>query len=177
MTERALYVHAIRSLDDAIETANDLSSGNAAAVYAFGDLTTCKYLLQFVGSEVGFANHFPKELLVGPVAPRGKQPSDIAVRYSTDLFSLPQPRLIQKTELSRKVDRLLDGVSAAGRLQQQYSLMKDLHLEDRAPVRHIEGYFESAALVGLATIATPVLAGIGYLTFVGIRKAVAVALR
>ncbi|EPE04034.1 aldehyde dehydrogenase [Ophiostoma piceae UAMH 11346] len=175
--EPTLYIHAIRSLDDAIEVANDLTHGNAAAAFVFGDLPMCKYLLQFVGAQVGLANHFPRELLVGPVAPRGKQPVNLAIRYPTDLFSVTQPRFVHKTDLSRQVDRLLDSAPAAARAQEQSILLKDLGLEDRAPVRHIEGYFESAALVGLATIATPVLTGVGYLAVVGVRKVLAVAWR
>jgi hypothetical protein len=59
----AIQVHAVSSLDDAIEAANDAGNGKALAAYAFGDSQTCKYLLQFIDADAGFANVIPTELL------------------------------------------------------------------------------------------------------------------
>lgn len=61
--QKSLYILGFSSLEDAIETANSLVSGSAAATYAFGNWKTCKYLLQFVNADVGFANLIPTELL------------------------------------------------------------------------------------------------------------------
>ncbi len=63
VSQRTINIHAASSLDDAIEVANDLGSGSALAAYAFGDSQTCKYLLQFIDADVGFANSIPTELL------------------------------------------------------------------------------------------------------------------
>lgn len=43
--------------------ANELQHDKLLAVYAFGDLPSSKYLLQFVNSAVGFANMVPPEIL------------------------------------------------------------------------------------------------------------------
>jgi hypothetical protein len=63
VSQRTINVHAVSSLDDAIEVANDSGNGKALAAYAFGDSHTCKYLLQFIDADVGFANFVPTELL------------------------------------------------------------------------------------------------------------------
>ena len=63
VNHRTINVHAVSSLDDAIEAANDTGNGKALAAYAFGDSQTCKYLLQFIEADVGFANVIPTELL------------------------------------------------------------------------------------------------------------------
>lgn len=63
VNQRTINIHAISSLDDAIEVANDSGNGKALAAYAFGDPQTCKYLLQFINADAGFANSIPTELL------------------------------------------------------------------------------------------------------------------
>ena len=63
VNQRTINIHAVSSLDDAIEVANDSGNGKALAAYAFGDPQTCKYLLQFINADAGFANSIPTELL------------------------------------------------------------------------------------------------------------------
>lgn len=63
LKQRAFYIYPYRSLEDALELANGLTSDALLATYAFGDRKTCKYILQFVDSDVGFANTIPTEVL------------------------------------------------------------------------------------------------------------------
>ena len=63
VNQRTINIHAVSSLDDAIEVANDSGNRQALAAYAFGDPQTCKYLLQFINADAGFANVIPAVLL------------------------------------------------------------------------------------------------------------------
>ncbi|KAF9774028.1 hypothetical protein IL306_008044 [Fusarium sp. DS 682] len=74
-------VEITQSLEDVIEAANNFSRDTKLATFAFGDPKTCKYILQFVNTDAGFANVVPKELFVGPAAPRG-YPIELGTRYS-----------------------------------------------------------------------------------------------
>jgi acyl-CoA reductase-like NAD-dependent aldehyde dehydrogenase len=62
ISEPVLLVHAVKSLDDAIDFINSDSSELLAA-YHFGENAQCKYLSQFVASQVSYVNHIPAELL------------------------------------------------------------------------------------------------------------------
>ncbi|KAM0433836.1 hypothetical protein ACHAQK_009058 [Fusarium lateritium] len=56
-------VEISQSLEDVIEVANSLLPDTKLATFTFGDPKTCKYILQFVNADAGFANIVPKELL------------------------------------------------------------------------------------------------------------------
>ncbi|KAM5384546.1 hypothetical protein ACJZ2D_001291 [Fusarium nematophilum] len=161
VNHRALRVHGVSSLDDAIEVANDLGGGDKLATYAFGDPETCKYLLQFVRADVGFANLVPTELLIGPAAPQG-HPVTLSTRYPAKLFSVPRPKFVQETPLSRRLGTIISNGETGDVVE---DLWKTVELEPRAPVKHITGYFERAALVGLASFLTPVLLGSGFVVY------------
>lgn len=60
--EPVLLVHAVKSLDDAIDFINN-NGGELLAAYHWGDAAQCKYLSQFVASQVSYVNHVPAELL------------------------------------------------------------------------------------------------------------------
>ncbi|RYP29681.1 hypothetical protein DL767_006633 [Monosporascus sp. MG133] len=157
------------SLDDAVEVANDLSGETLLAVYAFGDLPSCKYLLQFTSAYAGFANLIPTELLVGPAAAKD-HPLTLSPRYPSSLFSAPRPRFTEKTALSLELSKILDSRRTEPAVEAE--LLKKVGVEDRAPVRLITGYFEGAFLVGLATKMAPLVVGLGALAYLGIKKAV-----
>ncbi|EFX04732.1 aldehyde dehydrogenase [Grosmannia clavigera kw1407] len=161
--ERALRVHAVRSLDDAVELITDMTPTSPLAVYAFGDLPSCKYLLQFTSAHAGFANTIPPELLVGPAAPKDYALS-LTARYDPGLFSVPRPKFAETSALSREMAAILDSRPAAV----EAKLLRKVELEARAPVRLITGYFEMSALVGLITR----VAFVGALTCYGVQKVV-----
>jgi acyl-CoA reductase-like NAD-dependent aldehyde dehydrogenase len=62
ISEPVLLVHAVKSLDDAIDFINN-NGNELLAAYHFGDKAQCKYLSQFVASQVSYINHVPAELL------------------------------------------------------------------------------------------------------------------
>jgi len=63
ISEPVLLVHAVKSLDDAIDFINNGDSNELLAAYHFGENAQCKYLSQFVASQVSYINHIPAELL------------------------------------------------------------------------------------------------------------------
>ncbi|KAI9147322.1 4,5-DOPA dioxygenase extradiol [Paramyrothecium foliicola] len=135
---RTFYLHAYRSLVDAIEMANGLSSIDNRATFAFGDAKSCKYVLQGINADAGFANTVPTELLVytvGPAAPQG-HPIKIKSRYSSEMFSIPQPQYAKPTELSSVLDLL---VSKDVPPERQLQMLERLRPEKRRPARHDVG--------------------------------------
>ncbi|KAJ9130729.1 Aldehyde dehydrogenase [Pleurostoma richardsiae] len=169
VTQRSIRVHGVSSLDDAIEIANDLSPETLLAVYSFGDLQTCNYLLQFTPSSAGFANWIPTELLVGPAAPEG-HPLTLSTRYPSSLFTAPRPRFAKSTTAFEHLWRITDGGQTAP--VAEIDLLEKIEVERRLPVKHVMGYFEGAVLVGLATSMTPVVVGLSALAYRGLQKAV-----
>jgi hypothetical protein len=90
ISEPVLLVHAVKSLDDAIDFINSDSSELLAA-YHFGENAQCKYLSQFVPSQVSYVNHIPAELLG---------------QYSTlELTKNARPRLTPNLSRSRLPNR------------------------------------------------------------------------
>lgn len=67
-----------------------------------------------------------------------------------------------------ELEQILES-TPTGRLDEE-RLLKKLQLEKREPVKHIFGYFEMSALVGAATIMTPVMLGLGFLGYAGGRN-------
>lgn len=63
ISEPVLLVHAVKSLDDAIDFINNGDSSELLAAYHFGGNAQGKYLSQFVASQVSYINHIPAELL------------------------------------------------------------------------------------------------------------------
>ena len=63
ISEPVLLVHSVKSLDDAIDFINNGDSNELLAAYHFGENAQCKYLSQFVASQVSYINHIPAELL------------------------------------------------------------------------------------------------------------------
>ncbi|RYP90178.1 hypothetical protein DL770_003714 [Monosporascus sp. CRB-9-2] len=132
VSQRSLYVHGVSSLDDAVEVANDLSGETLLAVYSFGDLPSCKYLLQFTSAYAGFANLIPTGLLVGPAA-ANDHPLTISPRYPSSLFSAPRPRFTEKTALSLELSKILDSRQTGPAVEA--ALLKKVEVEDRAPTK------------------------------------------
>lgn len=62
ISEPVLLVHSVKSLDDAIDFINN-NGNELLAAYHFGENAQCKYLSQFVSSQVSYVNHIPAELL------------------------------------------------------------------------------------------------------------------
>jgi hypothetical protein len=87
----------------------------------------------------------------------------LSERYPTSLFSIPRPKYSRSSNLSADLEKIL-GTTQAGRLPEE-QVLKKLQLEKRGPVKHLSGYFESAALVGAVTLVTPVVLVLGALAW------------
>ena len=60
--EPVLFVHPVKSLDDAIDVANSKTTP-LLATYLFSAPSSAKYLSQFIEARASFANYVPLELL------------------------------------------------------------------------------------------------------------------
>jgi hypothetical protein len=112
-----LIIHAIKSLDDAIDFIGSADSAPALAAYHFGNPQVGKYLAQFVDARVSFVNHIPRELLVGPAHPTAHA-VDLSTRYSVDMFTLARPAFIQPTTSSAEIAAVM--ASANGSAAQKF---------------------------------------------------------
>lgn len=115
-----LTVHAIKSLDDAIDFIGSADSAPALAAYHFGSPQVGKYLAQFVNARVSFVNNIPRELLVGPAHP-ATHAVDPSTRYPVDMFTLARPAFIQPTASSSEIAAVMSSAngSAAQRFLEQ----------------------------------------------------------
>jgi hypothetical protein len=107
-----LAVHAIKSLDDAIDFISTGDSAPALAAYHFGNPQVGKYLAQFVDARVSFVNHIPRELLVGPAHP-ASHTVEPSTRYTVDMFTLPRPAFIQPTTTSTELAGIMAAANAS----------------------------------------------------------------
>ena len=62
ITEPVLFVHPVKSLDDAIDMANSKTTP-LLATYLFSAPSSAKYLSQFIDARASFTNYVPLELL------------------------------------------------------------------------------------------------------------------
>ncbi|KAF2170594.1 hypothetical protein M409DRAFT_19411 [Zasmidium cellare ATCC 36951] len=108
MTAPILAVHAVKSLDDAIDLIGSRSEKPSLAAYHFGSPAAGKYLSQFVNANISAINHIPRELLVGPAFPIG-QPVDLTDRYPLDLFTVPRPAYINSLKTAEELSKALIG--------------------------------------------------------------------
>ena len=107
-----LTVHAIKSLDDAIDFISSGESAPALAAYHFGNPQVGKYLAQFVDARVSFVNQIPRELLVGPAHP-ATHVVDPSTRYTVDMFTLARPAFIQSTTTSSEIAAVMSASNSS----------------------------------------------------------------
>ena len=107
-----LAVHAIKSLDDAIDFISSTDSAPALAAYHFGNPQVGKYLAQFVDARVSFVNQIPRELLVGPAHP-ASHTVEPSTRYTVDMFTLARPAFIQPTTTSTELAGIMSAANTS----------------------------------------------------------------
>lgn len=107
-----LAVHAIKSLDDAIDFISSADSAPALAAYHFGNPQVGKYLAQFVDARVSFVNQIPRELLVGPAHP-ASHTMELSTRYTIDMFTLARPAFIQQTTTSTELAGIMSAANVS----------------------------------------------------------------
>ncbi|KAF5969541.1 aldehyde dehydrogenase family 3 member B1 [Fusarium coicis] len=166
--ETTLIVHAVTSMDDAIDTSRDI--GSLAAAYIFTNPAMAKYLCQFVDTAVSFINHIPTKLLYSPTAPSGIPPqsgtNDI---YHQDLFSRLKPKYLTKSATDNKLDKIVNTTStrelsvldqeATKRLPEMKRKLKGTQL----------GFFEQGIVTSLVFILTTAVTGTSILGYYGYR--------
>ncbi|KAK2601824.1 hypothetical protein QQS21_004607 [Conoideocrella luteorostrata] len=105
-SEAYLAIHAVTSMDDAIDLAN--SFGRLGATYIFSALPTAKYVAQFVDSQMTFVNHIPTNLIYGPLIPSNMafNPGSTSP-YDNTFFTLPSPKYVHDTSENKALSGAL----------------------------------------------------------------------
>jgi hypothetical protein len=125
-----LAVHAVKSLDDAIDFLGSAEGGPALAAYHFGNAQVGKYLAQFVDARVSFVNHIPRDLLVGPARPV-TQFAGASATYTVHMFSLSRPAFITPSTSSSDIAAAIS--SAIGSHKLLESALSPLKAMKRKP--------------------------------------------
>lgn len=149
-SEPLLFIQPIRSLDDAINLLDEHHSGPYLAAFHFSDLSSAKYLSQFVDAEVTFANQIPRQLLIGPAAPKGHT-CDLHHRFPVSLFSKRRPAFVQTPRGGQELAAALasgDGALAQELLKQAQQPLKVMKRSEGGGV----GFFEQAILLNVSFI-------------------------
>ncbi|KAJ9653753.1 hypothetical protein H2198_007100 [Neophaeococcomyces mojaviensis] len=145
-----LLIVPISSMDDAINHLGQ-EAVTLRATYLFCAPPAAKYLSQFISSSVSTINHIPNELLIGPPAPSGHSVS-IQPRYTTDMFSIAQPEIIEVSALSHTLSVLVSQDSAVREKRKAEEAVDiTLHRVKEAFGPPI-GFFEQGLLFGLGCI-------------------------
>jgi len=110
-----LAVHAVKSLDDAIDFVGSAEGGPALAAYHFGNPQVGKYLAQFVDARVSFVNHIPRDLLVGPARPV-TEVGDASATYTVEMFSLSRPAFITPSTSSSEIAAAMSSATGSRKL-------------------------------------------------------------
>lgn len=163
MSAPIFAIHAVKSLDDAIDLVGSQSTAPALAAYHFGNPKTGKYLSQFIAAEASFVNHVPHELLIGPAWPSGRR-VDTACHYPIEAFSVARPVAIQPSTPSEQMASALSTKSSNTQTQKQ------LTAEATAPLKTFKrnpgggvGFFEQGFLynAGLLLVSTVMVSATG----------------
>lgn len=157
-----MLVHAVRSLDDAIDLIGSTSNRAAnLAAYHFGNPATGKYLSQFIDAEVSFVNHVPRELLVGPAFPTGR-PLELQTRYPRELFTVHRPAFINSPASDQKIREVLGSSNRAASAKLIEVATAPLNVMKRHPGGGV-GFFEQGFLMnaGIILTTTVSITGVG----------------
>lgn len=161
MSAPIFAVHAVKSLDDAIDLVGSQSTAPALAAYHFGNPKTGKYLSQFIAAEASFVNHVPHELLIGPAWPSGR-PVDTACHYPIEALSVARPVGIKPSTRSEQMASALSTKSN--------TVSQKLTAEATAPLKAFKrnpgggvGFFEQGFLynAGFLLVSTVIASATG----------------
>jgi hypothetical protein len=156
-----LVLHAIRSLDDAIDLINNTGDNvPSLAAYHFSNAASAKYLTQFVNATASFVNNVPREILVGPAFP-ASHPIDLAARYPLDLFKAPKPAFIIPPLSSVALDAALSSQSNAAAQMLLTQATVPLAAFKRNPGGGV-GFFEQGFLMNAGLILTTTVSITGF---------------
>ncbi|KAF7588817.1 hypothetical protein BBP40_005171 [Aspergillus hancockii] len=141
--ERLLVLHAVSSLDDAINLCD--ATGIQGATYTFAALDAAKYVSESIDAQAAWINHVPYEMLLGPVIPLNC-PLAPNTRYTTELFEVPRPQVVNRsanTVLARTLLEANTSKSDSG----VNEFLSPLPTIDQRP-GHKMGFFEQGIVTG-----------------------------
>jgi hypothetical protein len=167
--EAILLIHAISSLDDAIDLANSGTEPLLGA-YLFAAPAAAKYLSQFINAHVTCTNEIPADLLVGPAAPIGF-PVSINARFSKAMFSVPRPEFINFSARSGAVAKALDGAEPDAERKLREEAQKALPPTGQRPGKAV-GFFEQGLLTGATVLVTSTVMGLAMAGFYVLPKVI-----
>ncbi|ROV87691.1 hypothetical protein VMCG_10574 [Cytospora schulzeri] len=175
VTGRYLPIATCSSLTDAIYN-QDFESPLLAG-YFFAELSSAKYLAQFLPCHMSLINQIPVHLLVGPAAPTTHQP-DFLYRYSRDMFSAARPQFVEKPPAGfQKAEELLSGSSK----KVTTSTLRESAVKPLPPTKQSDnkaiGFFEQGIVTGASIFLSIVLPVVGYSTYLLGRKGVEYAMK
>lgn len=166
-------------LDAAFNTNPPTPQSPLLATYIFAAPDSAKYLSQHLPAHISLINQIPRHLLIGPAAPTSHAP-DLARRYTTNMFTVARPQLVEPVRGELKdVEGLLDGGSGEKKgLGDKLRGLATKELRAMAQPRNdFPGFFEVGFMTGLGVTASVVLPLIGYATYVLGRRGVEYALK
>jgi hypothetical protein len=155
--EGCLLVHAVTSIDDAIDFSK--SNGRLGAAYVFTKPSAAEYICQFLDSPMSFVNHVPTTLLFLPTAP-----SNISVNtqthspYDKALFCRPKGCFITPAAEEGVLAQLLEQASPQQLTTLSQQALRKLPTVKRASqgITHI-GFFQTGILTGGVLLLSTVL--------------------
>ncbi|ETN42939.1 uncharacterized protein HMPREF1541_02097 [Cyphellophora europaea CBS 101466] len=165
LRERSLVVHAVSSVDDAINVSNSL--GRLAAAYVFTTQPgAAKYICQFLDSGVSFVNQLPTSLLFSPVAPEQKAIDlDSLSPYDPVLFTSPKPQYISTLRWSWLLDGVLLEPSAAQVAKIEREATVRLPEVQRLKKGHDVGFFDQGIITGGILVLSTLVTCAGFLVY------------
>jgi hypothetical protein len=169
-----LLIHAVSSLDDAIDTSISCTSASLSspllASYLFANPASAKYLSQFIPATLSIANSTPPSLLFGPAYLFNFTPSlSPSRRFTEEMFSIPAAEFVGSDESSGRLAQVLYSEGEGGKVQCEETLPPT-----DQPQGGAIGFFEQGLLTGGVILLTGV---IGTATLLGIYAVPAVMKR
>ncbi|PVI04315.1 ALDH-like protein [Periconia macrospinosa] len=156
-------IHAITSLDHAVDLVSSDSDEQLLAAYHFAAPAHTKYLSQFIKADISFANYVSSSLLLGPAAPVGHQINQLS-RYTKDQFVRSSPVYVASSATS-------PGTSSKEAEALLSDAIKEIKPKKRAEWMSL-GFFEQGILLGLGTYGIPILTCLAASVYFGVRVGV-----
>ncbi|KAK0383841.1 hypothetical protein NLU13_9752 [Sarocladium strictum] len=146
ISEPVLVVHAVRSIDAAIDIAN--KTGRLGAAYVFAQPAAAKYICQFINAPLSIVNHVPAKLLFHPMAPRTLTAHSNPFRpYDELLFSLTKAHFVNPPSDYNMLERALS-LGKPELLEPLTRAASRLAPFKRAEGRPDIGFFEQGIITG-----------------------------
>ena len=167
VNEPLLIIHAVRSLDDAMDLANSTSGDEPlAALHFFGSPDVGKYVSQFVHSHLTCINDIPVELVVAPLTPMGFA-TQLGKPYRKEMFTTAKPQYIEFGKREQQLSTLIESnnETEAIKLRNQAQAIK---VQMKQPAGHLLGHFEQGLLVGASLALVTIVTGVTLLVKQGI---------